>query len=254
MKSFSDVVKWNDAYGKRHEHDNKSVLDGITSGKVTAWDNAEKNAKDYADSLAGNYAESSHKHVAADITNFETAVATKVESYGYATEADLTLAEGRISTLEGKPGIGITADQIGSWDGEVGAKVAAQAAQKSIDDYVTAHANDYTNTQIDQKIGAVDTGVHSVSLASGTNNGTVKLTVDGTATDNIAVTGLKSAAYTESSAYATAAQGGKADTAIQSVTSVAGNGIKATATGTSVSLDWDSEVVFVFDCGDSTEG
>lgn len=49
-----------------------------------------------------------------------------------------------------------------------------------------------------------ESAVQSISLASGTNNGTVKLTVDGKATDNIAVKGLGSAAYTASSAYATA--------------------------------------------------
>lgn len=59
-----------------------------------------------------------------------------------------------------------------------------------------------------------DSKVGSVSLASGTNNGTLKLTVDGTATDNIAVKGLGSAAYTNTSAYATAAQGTKADNAM----------------------------------------
>ena len=32
-----------------HEHENKTVLDGITAEKVTAWDAAEQNAKDYAD-------------------------------------------------------------------------------------------------------------------------------------------------------------------------------------------------------------
>lgn len=40
-----------DAVAKKHEHTNKTVLDGITSGKVTAWDSAETNAKNYADSL-----------------------------------------------------------------------------------------------------------------------------------------------------------------------------------------------------------
>lgn len=42
-----------------HTHDNKTVLDGITAAKVTAWDAAESNAKtyakEYADGLAGNY-------------------------------------------------------------------------------------------------------------------------------------------------------------------------------------------------------
>lgn len=37
---------------KAHEHENADVLAGITAAKVSAWDAAEKNAKDYADSLA----------------------------------------------------------------------------------------------------------------------------------------------------------------------------------------------------------
>ena len=49
--------------------------------------------------------------------------------------------------------------------------------------------------------------VQTVTLASGTNNGTLKLTVDGKATDNIAVKGLGSAAHTNSSAYATSGHG-----------------------------------------------
>ena len=65
---------------------------------------------------------------------------------------------------------------------------------------------------IDEAVG--EDSVNSVSLASGTNNGTLKLTVDGVDTDNIAVTGLGSAAYTEASAYATAAQGILADNAM----------------------------------------
>ena len=45
------AAKINAASGAQHAHDNKGVLDGITSDKVTAWDNAEKNAKDHADGL-----------------------------------------------------------------------------------------------------------------------------------------------------------------------------------------------------------
>lgn len=51
------------------------------------------------------------------------------------------------------------------------------------------------------------------TLTSGTANGTVSF--NGA---DVAVTGLKSAAYTESSAYATAAQGVKAESAVQSIT------------------------------------
>ena len=39
------------AIGKAHEHANATVLDDITSEKVTAWDVSEQNAKDYADGL-----------------------------------------------------------------------------------------------------------------------------------------------------------------------------------------------------------
>ena len=77
-----------------------------------------------------------------------------------------------------------------------------------------------------------DSAVQSVALATGTDNGTVKLTVDGVATDNIAVAGLGSAAFTESSAYATAAQGAKADTAIQAVTTGTANGTISVKAGT----------------------
>lgn len=57
-----------------------------------------------------------------------------------------------------------------------------------------------------------NSGVRAVS--SGTANGTISVNTNGTSAD-VAVTGLGSAAYTNSSAYATAAQGTKADTAVQ---------------------------------------
>ena len=56
--------------------------------------------------------------------------------------------------------------------------------------------------------------VKSVTLSSGTNNGTLKLTVNGIEYDNIEVTGLGSAAFTNASDYATAEQGARADIAV----------------------------------------
>ena len=61
------------------------------------------------------------------------------------------------------------------------------------------------------------TGAITLKKADKTTNGTVNLEMS----DNelqASIVGLGSAAYTESSAYATAAQGGKADTALQGVT------------------------------------
>lgn len=45
---------------------------------------------------------------------------------------------------------------------------------------------------------------------------------------------------------------GTANSAIQSVTTTAENGLKVTKEGTAVTIDIDDDVVFVFDCGDST--
>lgn len=73
------------------------------------------------------------------------------------------------------------------------------------------------DSSVQASLGKADTALQShqsVTLATGTNNGTLKITVGGTTTDNVAVRGLKSAAYTDSSAYATAAQGTKADNAL----------------------------------------
>lgn len=70
---------------------------------------------------------------------------------------------------------------------------------------------------VQASLGKADTALQAhqkVTLESGTEQGTLKLTVNGTATDNVAVTGLGSAAYTDSGAYATSAQGAKADKAL----------------------------------------
>lgn len=123
---------------------------------------------------------------------------------------------------------------------ENGAKQAAADAQKTIDDYVEAHKNDYTNKQIDDAIAAVDTGVHSVALAGGTNNGTVKLTVDGAATDNIAVTGLQSAAYvTVESLNATAK--GYADAVEAKLPTSADYGVLEVKAGTGIEVTGDAQ-------------
>lgn len=94
-------------------------------------------------------------------------------------------------------------------------------------------------TMTPEEISALvgDGAVQSVTLASGTNNGTLKLTVDGKATDNIAVKGLGSAAYTNTSAFATAAQGTLATNAVRKVASGSANGTISVTTGTGAATD-----------------
>ena len=106
-------------------------------------------------------------------------------------------------------------------DDAAAAAAAAQAAQSTAEGKYSKPEGGIPKTDlaaaVQTSLGKADTALQShqkVTLESGTNNGTVKITVNGTATDNVAVKGLKSAAYTESSAYATAAQGTKADNAM----------------------------------------
>ena len=106
-------------------------------------------------------------------------------------------------------------------DDAAAAAAAAQAAQSTADGKYSKPAGGIPKTDlaaaVQTSLGKADTALQNhqtVTLESGTNNGTVKITVNGTATDNVAVKGLKSAAYTESSAYATAVQGTKADNAM----------------------------------------
>ncbi len=106
-------------------------------------------------------------------------------------------------------------------DDAAAAQTAAEAAQTTADAKYTKPTGGIPKTDL---ASAVQTSLdkadnalqehQTVKLASGTNNGTLKLTVGETITDNIAVKGLGTAAYTASNAYATAAQGTKADNAM----------------------------------------
>ena len=73
----------------KHTHSNKTVLDGITSAKVTAWDAAQSNAQSYADEL-------------------NTAMDTRVDALETAkhTHSNKTVLDG------------ITSAKVTAWDGK----------------------------------------------------------------------------------------------------------------------------------------
>lgn len=100
-------VVYLDAYSKNeigsmitdtHEEIMSDVNDLFAAAK-TETDTAVQGAKDYADSLADNYAEAEHTHEVADITDFDA----KVKEYGYATTGDVetALAE-KVDKVDGK--------------------------------------------------------------------------------------------------------------------------------------------------------
>lgn len=79
----------------------------------------------------------------------------------FAKQSDLEDATGRLDTIEAKPAMNIISTQISNWDGEVGAKDAAEAAQSTADKAVVANkaitAGTHTKITYDAK-GLVTAG------------------------------------------------------------------------------------------------
>ena len=117
-------------------------------------------------------------------------------------------------------------------------KTAAAAAYQPKGDYASASQGE-----------KADTAVQSASFAGTafTKNGTA-LSIS--QADARTALGLGSAAYTEANAYATAAQGAKADSALQEITTTENGGLKVTNKN---QIDIDTNVVFVFNCGSASE-
>ena len=87
-------------------------------------------------------------------------------------------------------------------------KLASYATTSDLNNKYTKPADGIPKADLDSAVqtslGKADTALQAhqaVTLATGTNNGTVKLTVGNTITDNIAVKGLKSGAYKEVTTY-----------------------------------------------------
>lgn len=95
-------------------------------------------------------------------------------------------------------------------------------ARTSADNALQSNIETEANTRQSAINALTNSKLDNVTIESGTDNGTIKITKvinqTSSSTDNIKVQGLKSAAYQESSAFATAQQGNKADTALQQET------------------------------------
>ena len=144
--------------------------------------------------------------------------------------------------------IALKADTTANWakstlvllKGEQAIEITESGAYKiKIGDGVKTFSELPYATMTPEEISALigDGLVQTIVLSTGTNNGTLKLTVDGKDTDNIAVKGLGSAAYTNSSNYATAAQGTLATNAVRKVASGSANGTISVTTGTGSATD-----------------
>lgn len=99
---------------------------------------------------------------------------------------------------------------------------AAAAAVAALDKADSAKAGQYVSA-VSQENGVITveraTLPSAPEITTGNTNGTIKV-----GEKEVAVAGLKSAAYTDASDYATATQGAKADTAVQEITEGTTNG------------------------------
>jgi hypothetical protein len=70
-----------------HSHTNKDVIDGITAEKVSAWDAAEKNAKDYSDGKLAEAKTAISSEIDADVKAASDALTAEINKK--ANDADL---------------------------------------------------------------------------------------------------------------------------------------------------------------------
>jgi hypothetical protein len=115
-----DKAKWDTAADKAHEHSNKTVLDGITAEKVSAWDGAQAAAEATAASaLSGAKTELEGKITAAETAakgHADTEVGkvqTALDTYKTANDTAVSGKADKATTLAGY-GItdAMTADQV----------------------------------------------------------------------------------------------------------------------------------------------
>lgn len=174
----------------------------------------------------------------------------------------ISTLEDKVETIEEKPAYDIAATQVSNWDNEVGAKALAgtKLDAATYNTYVQDHANDYTNKQIDDAIdadvkAAIDAEVlraNGAYDAKGAASDVQAALIGQADDDKTKDTIIGARRYADSLAvnYATAAQGALADSALQEITTTANGGLKVTNKN---QIDIDTGVVFVFNCGDSSE-
>lgn len=225
--------------------DKTSIADNLTTEDANKVLSANQGAtlKKHQDTLQTsliseeNERKSTDSNLQGQITSLDTLKASKTEM----TEA---IASAINAVVNSAPEAFDTLKEIADWieQDEAGSSalvLRVSAIETKNNEQDTAIANETTARQnavstlqgnIEAEASTRESEINSlknskldnITIESGTNNGTLKITkvINGTSTtiDNIPITGLKSAAFKESSAFATSEQGAKADTALQEET------------------------------------
>ncbi|WP_080776160.1 hypothetical protein [Clostridium butyricum] len=124
----TERTNWNDANSKKHTHDNKNVIDGITSTLITAWNSAVTHISDTVKHITSaertlwntvsNKAEKSHTHTKSQITDMPTKVSQFTNDSGYITASDIDSSQNH--THANKTVLdGITSNKINYWDNKL---------------------------------------------------------------------------------------------------------------------------------------
>lgn len=225
--------------------DKSSIVDNLTTGDANKVLSANQGAtlKKHQDTLETSLISEENERKSADnnlqgqITSLDTLKASKTEM----TEA---IAKAINAVVNSAPEAFDTLKEIADWieQDEAGSSalvLRVSAIETKNNEQDTAIANEITARQnadstlqgnIEAEASTRQSEINSlknskldnITIESGTNNGTLKITkvINGTSTtiDNIPITGLKSAAFKESSAFATAEQGKLAESALQEET------------------------------------
>ena len=117
----------------------------------------------------------------------------KIETEAFSAEK--AYAEGDYVTYDNKLYQFTAAHAAGAWAGTDAKEITGDFAMYDKNGNLVDSGKKASDFATAAQGAKADSAIQSVALAGGTNNGTVKLTIDGTATDNIAVTGLGTAAY-----------------------------------------------------------
>ncbi|MDB2160097.1 hypothetical protein PMX22_09820 [Clostridium butyricum] len=106
--SKQDKIDHDDMVTKRHIHTNKSVLDGITSALITAWNSAVTHISDTVKHITSaernlwntvsNKSDKGHKHTKSEITDMPTQVSQFENDAGYITQADVDTSQNHTHT------------------------------------------------------------------------------------------------------------------------------------------------------------
>ena len=211
------VEGWDDAVAKKHEHANKAVLDGITADKVEDWDAAEGNAKAYTDGLLGTGFTPTDT-VRKAINDLATAARTYsikevtsglsenvLEAWGIFDDMNMQRGETikiykdsslKEVKLEGQE-LKFTYILANGSESTVGVDVSAFLAESEFntDSFAVSSGGAVDlSASVKTSLGLADTAVQAV--AEGATNGTIS--VDG---EDVAVHGLGSAAFAQTTAF-----------------------------------------------------